>query len=366
MLHKFMAVFMSACMLWTSLAGAGEVFAAETESPDESVAKESEKESKKKATEDEEKEEKRPPANRTIEGMNDGDSWRIVDVRTVKGKLVVISPEVGREIDLEESNRYSLFQGRTVFNERIKMRIFDMAVPGLQSAVFLTRGKDRYMVRVKYRSGQEISSRSIPLGDADELRKIREYIENFDAISKKTYKLETESKIAEDAEFPQFTEEEISFEERRPRFGLSRRIPGGVVLKGGEKVEGELVPSYDEGKILIQTNIDTRRVSVDDIEKVFIKGARSSAAVGTAVQGGIGGATTGALVGALAAWQSGGNAKETAIFAGLLFGAIGFVSGLFRGASRGRGNREFVLGPVERRGGGGDSEEGEDRRRRGR
>ena len=70
-----------------------------------------------------------------------------------------------------------------------------------------------------------------------------------------------------------------------------------------------------------------------------------------------------ALVGALAAWQSGGNAKETAIFAGLLFGAIGFISGFFRGASRGRGNREFVLGPVER-GKGGDSEEGGRRRRR--
>ena len=351
MLHKTMAVVMAACMLWTSLIGTGELWADEKEKQEDASAEESEKE------------EERPKVNRTIEGMDDGDGWQIVDVRNVKGKLVVISPDVGREIDLEESNRYALFQGRTVFNEKIKMRLFDMAVPGLQSAVFLERGKDKYMVRVSYRSGPDISSRSVPVGDRNEVRRLREYIENFDEISKKKYKLASESTIEEDAEYPKFTDEELSFEERRPRFGLGRRLPGGVILKDGEKVQGELVPAFEDGKILIQTDIDIRRVSVENIERVFIKGARSSAVVGTALQGGIGGVATGALVGALAAWQSGGNAKETAIFAGLLFGAIGFISGFFRGASRGRGNREFVLGPVER-GKGGDSEEGGRRRRR--
>jgi hypothetical protein len=201
------------------------------------------------------------------------------------------------------------------------------------------------------------------VGDRNELRRLREYIENFDEISKKKYKLASESTIEEDAEYPKFTDEEISYEERRPRFGLGRRLPGGVILKDGEKVQGELVPAFEDGKILIQTDIDIRRVSVENIERVFIKGARSSAAIGTAVGGGLGGMATGALIGALAAWQSGGDAKETAIFAGLLFGAIGFLSGFFRGASRGRGNREFVLGPVEW-GKGGDSEEGGRRRRR--
>ncbi|MBB29888.1 MAG: hypothetical protein CME25_13415 [Gemmatimonadetes bacterium] len=351
MLHKSMAIVLAACMFWTSVVGTGELWAAETKKQDEAT------------TEESEKDEERPRGHRTIEGMDDGDGWRIVDVRNVKGKLVVISPRVGREIDLEESNRDALFQGRTVFNERIRMRLFDMAVPGLQSAVFLKRGKDRYMIRVSYRSGKDISSRSIPLDDENELRRIREYIENFDAISKKKYTLGSESKIEKGADYPKFTDEEVAFEERRPRFRLAWRLPGGVVLKGGEKVQGELVPAFEDGKILVQTDIDTRRVPVEDIDRVFIKGAKSSAAVGAAVQGGIGGMATGALVGALAAWQSGGNAKETAIFAGLLFGAIGFVSGLFRGASRGRGNREFVLGPVER-GKGGDSEEGGRGRRR--
>ena len=40
-------------------------------------------------------------------------------------------------------------------------------------------------------------------------------------------------------------------------------------------------------------------------------------------------------------------AGKTALLAALVFGTVGFISGLLRGAREGRGSREFVMGPVK-------------------
>ena len=102
---------------------------------------------------------------------------------------------------------------------------------------------------------------------------------------------------------------------------------------------------------------------MDDLERIRIQGEKGSAAMGTAIRNGVGGAASGAAVGALAAWQGGGDVKQTAILGAIIFGAVGLVSGLLTGARRGRGTREFVLGPVQP-GDRSSEDRGEGRRRR--
>ncbi|MDE2886826.1 MAG: hypothetical protein OXR72_01345 [Gemmatimonadota bacterium] len=330
MFRKSIALLCASCVLWTSLVGAGQTWAAESGAED---AKKAEGDG-----------EDRPKTTRTIEGLEDA-GWAIVDVRQIEGNLVVLSPLVGPEIDLEESNRYSLFQGRSVYNERVPLRLLDMAIPGIQTATFLKSG-DRVMVRIRYRSGPKIANRTVPVGDEDALRRLREYVEHFDEVRKGEYKIGFESKLPEDAEYPKYTDRKISFEERRPRAGITRRLRGGVVLKDGERIEGQLLPEYDDGTILVQSGLDARRVPVNEIDRVLFLRGRRSTKLGTAVRMGVGGAVSGALVGAFAGWQSNSPVRDTAILFGAISGAIGFFTGLFRSGG-GPGKREFVLGPVD-------------------
>ena len=330
MFRKSIALLCASCVLWTSLVGAGQTWAAESGAED---AKKAEKDG-----------EDRPKTTRTIEALEDA-GWAIVDVRQIEGNLVVLSPLVGPEIDLEESNRYSLFKGRSVYNERVPLRLLDMAVPGIQTASFLKSG-ERVMVRIRYRSGPKIANRTVPVGDEDALRRLREYVEHFDEVRKGEYKIGFESRLPEDAEYPRYTDRKISFEERRPRAGITRRLRGGVVLKDGERIEGQLLPEYDDGTILVQSGLDARRVPVNDIDRVLFLRGRRSTKLGTAVRMGVGGAVSGAVVGAFAGWQSNSPVRDTAILFGAISGAIGFFTGLFR-SSGGPGKREFVLGPVD-------------------
>ena len=117
-------------------------------------------------------------------------------------------------------------------------------------------------------------------------------------------------------------------------------------MKDGERIEGQLLPEYDDGTILVQSGLDARRVPVNDIDRVLFLRGRRSTKLGTAVRMGVGGAVSGALVGAFAGWQSNSPVKDTAILFGAISGAIGFFTGLFR-SSGGPGKREFVLGPVD-------------------
>ena len=330
MFRKSIAMLCACCLLWTSLVGAGQTWAAESTGE--------------MAEKVEENGEERPETTRTIEALED-EGWSIVDIRQIKGNLVVLSPLVGPEIDLEESNRYSLFHGRSVYNERVPLRFLNVSVPGLQTATFLKLG-DRVMVRIRYRSGSEIADRTMPVKDEDALRRLREYVEHFDEVRKGEYKIGFESKLPEDAEYPKYTDREISFVERRTRAGITRRLPGGVILKDGERIQGQLLPEFDDGNILVQSGLDARRVPVEDIERVLFHRGKRSTKIGTAFRMGIGGAVSGAILGALAAWQSNSPVKDTAILFASISGGIGFLTGLFRSRG-GPGKREFVLGPVK-------------------
>ncbi len=240
MFRKSIALLCVSCLLWTSLVGAGHTWAAESTGA--------------KAEKGESDGEERPKTTRTIEALDDV-GWSIVDLRQIEGDLVVLSPLVGPEIDLVESHRYSLFHGRSVYNERVPLRLLDIAIPGLQTATFLKLG-ERVMVRIRYRSGSEIADRTMPVGDEDALRRLREYVEHFDEVRKGEYKIGFESNLPEDAEYPKYTDREVSFVERRTRAGITRRLPGGVVLKNGERIQGQLLPEFDDGTILVQSGLD--------------------------------------------------------------------------------------------------------------
>lgn len=293
----------------------------------------------------EEQDEPEVPLMRTISGMG-GDGWAIVDVRRIDGMRVVISPLVGDELDLEESNRYGLFQGGTVFARRIDLPILKMGVVGFQSAVFMKQADGKHAIKIQFRSGPRIENRLVSLRSENDLRLIREYIENFDDIVKGEYAMGDSSKIEAGAEYPRYTEEAVSFEESRPRFPVTARTPGGLILKDGEQMRGEFVPVYEEGHILIETNLNIRRVAVADIHQVSFAGEAGSAAMGKAIGQGLAGVATGALVGAFAAWQANSSVKETAIWAAAIFGTFGFITGLVTGAQATQSGEKYVLGPV--------------------
>lgn len=322
MFQKTVAFVTALCFLGSSFLGICPVWAADQKENEEDDAK----------------------FERTIIGEGN-EGWSVVDVRRVEGTLVVLSPVVGKEIDLEESNRYALFQGGTVFTNKIDLPILKMGVSGFQSAVFMKRADGKTAMKIQFRSGERIESRLVNLRKEEDLGRLREYIEHFTEVVKGEYAISDSLLVA--AEYPKYTDETVSFEESRPRFPVRMRMPGGVTLKDGKKLRGEFVPVYEEGRILIETDLSIQKVAVSDIQEVIFSGEAGSAAMGKAIMQGVGGAASGALLGAFAAWQTGSDVKETVIWAAAIFGTFGFITGLFTGAKATQSGEKFVLGPVE-------------------
>ncbi|MDP6040270.1 MAG: hypothetical protein QGG64_17090, partial [Candidatus Latescibacteria bacterium] len=281
-----------------------------------------------------------------ISGLGD-DGWSIVDVRQVSGTRIVLSPKVGVTIDLEEGNRYALFQGTTVYTQKIDLSVLRLGVSGFQSAEFMKRENGKPAIKIRYRSGPRIESRLVNMKNDNDLRRLREYIENFDAIVKGDYTLADSSQIAAGDAYPQYTDDLISFEERRPRFPVRTRLPGTVTLTDGKKIKGEFVPVFEDGRILIETDLSVQKVAINEIQKVAFHGERGSLAMEKAIMQGLGGAATGAIAGAFAGWQANADVKETMIWAAAIFGIFGFITGLVTGAKATQSGETFELGPVE-------------------
>ena len=273
------------------------------------------------------------------------DGWEIVDVRQVSGTRIVLSPRVGPQIDLEESNRYALFQGITIYSQKIDLPILHLGVAGFQFAEFMKQDNGKLAIKIQYRSGPRIETQLVNVQSDNDLRRLREYVEHFDEIVKGEYTIADSSKI--DETYPQYTEDTISFQERKTRFRVQTRFPGMITLKDGKKIKGEFVPLYEDDNILIETELSVQKVAIDKIQKVQFFGERGSVAMERAILQGIGGALTGALTGALAAWQTNSDVKETTIWAAAIFGIFGFVSGLVTGARATQSGKTFTLGPVE-------------------
>ncbi len=306
-------------MLWATLFSAGTVYANDDEDLSKTV--------------------------RTIVGR-DQNGWAVVDIKTVSGKVIELSPVVGRGIDLDEGIKFSMFQGPSEFNRRAPIPVLGTSVPGFDEAVFLQRDNGKYGVRIEFTQAKKTQYRTIPLKEND-IKRIREYVENFDAIQRGDYKVHrTKTQIEDDAAYPKLTDEAVSYEMRVPRFVLASRLDGSLTLKDGKKLEGELVPVYDEGSILIETDFITQRVPVDTIERIRTSGDKSSSGVKGAVGTAVGSAVSGALTGALAAWQSNADVKEWTIFGAVFFGAAGFLTGLARGVGSGRSSEDIELGPL--------------------
>ena len=322
-MRRLTALITSLALAWMQVLATG-VFAQETDSEEQDA----------------------PSRVQTIEAQGT-DGWAVVEIRQVEGTRIVLTPVLGKDVDLEESNRFALFQGRNVFNDPFKVRLFNIAVAGLQKATFMRQANGKPSVKIEYRSGKRILTRKVPIRTENELRLLREYVEHFDEIQDGTYKLEKESKLGEDEVYPMDTDEQLTFEERRPLAMVVRRTPASVVLKDGERLSGEFVPVYEDGQVLLETDLTVRRLAVVDIDRLRFRGDRGSGAIRGAINSGIGGAATGALAGSLAAWQSGSSVKRTALFAAAIFGTIGFIFGMVSGTRSAMGSREFVLGPME-------------------
>lgn len=318
---RITAGFTAFLMLWTTLLGTGISYADELSDEEGRVV-------------------------RTIVGR-DSDGWAVVDIRTVSGDLVILSPVVGREIDLDEGLHFSMFQGPSEFNRRAPIPVLATSVPGFQAAIFLKRPSGKYAVRIEFTTANKTRFRTISLKEND-VKRIREYVEHFDQIQRGEYKIHgRKTQIEEDAEYPKLTDEAVSFETRVPRFVLARRIDGTVMLKDGKEIKGELVPVFDEGSILIESDFTTHSIPAENIVRIRTAGNKSSSAMRGAVRATFGGAISGALTGALAAWQSNGDVKEWMIFGTIFFGIAGFLTGLATGIGRGHSSEDIVLGPVD-------------------
>lgn len=323
MFRKTMALLTALCLFLSSFAGMSPLWAADRDENDDVGA----------------------TFVRTIVPMG-SDGWAVVDERRVEGTLVVLSPVVGNEIDLEESNRYALFQGGTVFTSKIDLPVLKMGVSGFQSAVFMKRADGKTAMKIQFRSGQRVESRLVNLRSEDDLRRLREYVDHFDAVVKGEYTI-PDSAMAVASDYPKYTDEPVSFEESRPRFPVRFRTPGGLTLNDGKKMKGEFVPVFEDGRILLETDLSIQKVAVTDIQEIVFSGEAGSAAMGQAIMQGLAGAASGALLGAFAAWQAGSDVKETSIWAAAIFGTFGFITGLVRGAKATQSGEKYVLGPVE-------------------
>ena len=282
---------------------------------------------------------------RTIVGRG-SDGWAVVDIRSVTGNVVVLSPVVGAEIDLDEGLAFSMFQGPSDFNRRAEIPVLAISVPGFQKALFLKRPNGKFGIRIEYTTARKTNFRTIPIKEVD-LKRIREYVENFDQIQKGEYKVhKKKTAIEEGAEYPKETEQTVTFETQRPRFVLARRLDGSLILKDGKEIKGEFIPVYDEGSIRIESDFTSHTIPVENIDRIRTSGNKSSSAMRGAVRTMLGSAVSGALTGALAGWQSNADVKEWTIFGTLFFGAAGFLTGLTTGIGRGRSSEDIVLGPV--------------------
>jgi hypothetical protein len=120
-----------------------------------------------------------------------------------------------------------------------------------------------------------------------------------------------------------------------------------VTLTDGKKIKGEFVPVFEDGRILIETDLSVQKVAINEIQKVAFHGERGSLAMEKAIMQGLGGAATGAIAGAFAGWQANADVKETMIWAAAIFGIFGFITGLVTGAKATQSGETFELGPVE-------------------
>lgn len=273
---------------------------------------------------------------RKVRAWGEG-QWAVVDIKAVTGTVMILSPVIGREIDFEERNHFAVFEGVTQYNRNQKISTLKTPVSGFQSAVFLKLPEGHYGIQVTYRDEVGQHHRLLPIKDEDELMNMRRYFETFSGVSES------------DDVYPQETDEAISFETVQPQFQSRERLNVQLVLMGGEKVRGELLPIIEARQMLIDTETGFRRVDVDAIQQVGIGGRGASGIFHKTLQSsmywGLMGGFTGLMSGT---FYEGTSAKEQMLYGAIVGATVGGVFGLLDGLLSIQPSRTFRLGSLDR------------------
>ena len=274
---------------------------------------------------------------REVRSWDEG-QWAVVDIEKVTGTVVVLSPVVGQEIDFEERNRFGIFSGETVYNNKQKMSVLKTPVTGFQSAVFLKFSNEKYGVRVTFRNEMGVQHRLLHIADHDEMVRLRDYVEHAAGGEKEV------------TAYPLVTDEQVLFETVRPRFRPQHRVRGQLVLADGEKVKGELLPVMEEGMMLVDTKKGFRRVDVLDVQQVGIGGRGATGVVSKTVQGGVYYGVMGGVSGLMAGlFYEGVSAKEQMMFGAILGASVGGFFGFLDGLFSLKASKTFHLGSLDRK-----------------
>ena len=285
-----------------------------------------------------------PEVRRTILPWEDG-RWTVADIRQVSGRVIVLSPEVGREIDQDEASRLAMFQGVTAYHRTAGIRAIQTPVSGFLSAVFILKSDGKSAIWIRYRSGNQVRHRAWPVKDGDELRRIREYIAHFSEDKRGEGGSVGLSQALLDTAYPQYTDEKVTFEVITSRFRLSERKPGWMTTRDGSRVQGSLLPVLDSGQIPVETDEGLRRIALEDVARLAVSGRGASGVLRRSVWLGVATASAGVLMGTVAGlWDTDASIWDYVRLTVPVMGAVGVVRGFVEGL-RFAGNREFVMGP---------------------
>jgi hypothetical protein len=273
---------------------------------------------------------------RKVRAWGEG-QWAVVDIKTVTGTVMILSPVIGREIDFEERNHFAVFGGETKYNRNQNISVLKTPVSGFQSAVFLKLSESVYGVQVTYRDEVGQHHRLLPIKDNGELMNMRRYFETFAGVSE-----------TDDA-YPQETDESVSFETVQPQFQSRERLSGQLVLVGGEKVRGELLPIIEARQMLIDTENGFRRIDVDAIQQVGIGGRGGKGIFQKTLQSSIYWGLMGGFTGLMSGtFYEGASAKEQMLYGAIVGATVGGVFGLLDGLLSIQPSKTFHLGSLDR------------------
>ena len=247
------------------------------------------------------------------------DRWAVVTVGEVTGTVVVVSPAIGREIDFDEGNQLSVFQGVTEYTKHHNMPTLTHPIAGFQSAVFLKLADDQYGICVTFRDEAGTRCRLLHIRDIEELHRIRDYIH-----------WTTDVQAAPD--YPLVTDEQVTYEVIAPVYRAHERLQVKMALADGEQIKGELLPMMEDGHMLINTSLGFRRIKMGAIDRIRIAPRGGKRIVTRTIRNGLKYSIVGGLTGLLAGWSFERlSAKDEMLFGTLLGGSVGASVGFLDG-----------------------------------
>ena len=248
------------------------------------------------------------------------DHWAVVTVREVSGTIVIVSPAVGREIDFDEGNQLSVFQGVTEYTKYHNMPTLTQPIAGFQSAVFLKLSDDQYGICVTFRDEAGTRCRLLHIRNAEELYRIRDYIHQV-------------ADVQAVPDYPLVTDEKVTYEIISPVYRAYERLQVKMALADGEQIKGELLPMMEEGQMLINTPLGFRRIKIDAIDQIRIASRGGKRVVTRTIRNGLKYGILGGITGLLAGWSFEGLSAKDEMLLGTLLGgtvgaSVGFLDGL--------------------------------------